>query len=70
MDDWIGSESHIPKAIFASYGMGKTSFAKKIAYKYAVDARLGNHGRLPIYIRLGDIYNEQGLEGLVCKYFS
>lgn len=70
IEDWLMSESSQPQAILAGYGMGKTSFAKRLASKYATNAQADGMHRIPIYIRLGDIFNEQSLEGLICKYFA
>ncbi|MEZ5524553.1 MAG: NACHT domain-containing protein [Pseudomonadales bacterium] len=70
INDWIESNSNVPNAILAGYGMGKTSFAKKLAFEYANKFLKGEPTRIPILLKLGDIYNEQGLEGLICKYFS
>ncbi len=70
IDNWISSQNAKPKAILAGYGMGKSSFAKRIASKYANHQIRNSSGRIPILIKLGDISKEQGLEGLICKYFS
>lgn len=70
IDEWVRSDSSRPQAILAGYGMGKTSFAKRLASKYSTKNLAGDIGRIPILIRLGDIFNEQSLEGLVCKYFA
>ena len=70
IDQWVNSENSTPMAILAGYGMGKTSLSIKLASKYAQKCITGDVSRIPIYLKLGDIFNEQGLEGLVCRYFS
>lgn len=68
--EWLVSDDPSPLAILAGYGMGKTSFALKIASDLANKFFTDGSARIPIYLKLGDIFNEQGLEGLVCKYFA
>lgn len=70
IEKWSLSEEFEPKAILAGYGMGKTSFAKNLAYKYADRYLSGQGGRIPIYIELNDIFHHQDLEGLLGKYFT
>ncbi len=64
---WIGEENSKPIAILAGYGMGKTSFSKHFACTLAESFLENNRGRIPIYIRLGEISDEQSLEGLLAK---
>ena len=70
LNAWISTEDPKPRAILAGYGMGKTSLALKLARDLASDYLKGAPCRIPIYLKLGDIFNEQSLEGLVCKYFA
>lgn len=64
---WISEENSKPIAILAGYGMGKTSFSKHFACTLAENFLENNRGRIPIYIRLGEISDEQSLEGLLAK---
>lgn len=64
------TDDYTPIAILAGYGMGKTSFSTMLASKFASQCLSGETSRIPIYLKLGDIFNEQGIEGLVCKYFA
>lgn len=64
---WLDEEDAKPVAILAGYGMGKTSFSKHFACKMAESFLKDNYGRIPIYIRLGEISDEQSLEGLLAK---
>lgn len=68
--NWIDLEEHRPIAILASYGMGKTSFARRLAHVLATKALSDDTARTPILLRLGDIAAEQDLEGLLGKAFT
>ncbi len=70
INNWLLTEDYSPLAILAGYGMGKTSFSTMFASKLARQCLNGEASRIPIYLKLGDIFNEQGIEGLVCKYFA
>jgi hypothetical protein len=67
---WLDTSDSQPIAILAGYGMGKTSFARRIANRTAVEHGASSERRIPILIRLGEIANEQGLEGLLGKVFT
>jgi predicted NACHT family NTPase len=67
---WLGESSSRPVAILAGYGMGKTSFARRAASLVALEHSRSPDTRIPILIRLGEIANEQGLEGLLGKVFT
>lgn len=68
ISEWIESPAKRPLAVLAGYGMGKTSLAKRIAYKYASTSRTDSLSRIPMYIELGGIYAEQDIQGLICKH--
>lgn len=65
VDDWIESDNNNPIAIIASYGMGKTSFARHLTFKFARQFISGAPCRIPILVSLGTISREQSLEGLL-----
>jgi len=65
--EWVNLESNEPKAIVASYGMGKTSLAKHLNYVLAKTFLTENRGRIPILVKLGAISQEQSLDGLIGK---
>jgi len=67
---WIKSGSSQPVAILGSYGMGKTTFARRLASVLAETALRDSQSRIPILVRLGDISSEQSLEGLLGKLFT
>lgn len=73
--EWVNGSSLVfsdqsPIAVIASYGMGKTTFAKRMAYILSERAMTDSQSRMPILLRLGDISNEQSLEGLLGKAFT
>lgn len=70
VEGWINARNATPPlAILASYGMGKTTFAKRLSYELAKKAKLDHKGRsrIPIFLKLGEISTEQSLEGLLGK---
>lgn len=54
-----------PLAIVAGYGMGKTSFARYLSYKMALQCLSGDECRIPLLLSLGAITHEQSIEGLI-----
>lgn len=67
---WINSTDENPIAVLASYGMGKTTFARRMSHILADKAIRDSSQRIPILIKLGDISSEQSLEGLLGKAFT
>jgi hypothetical protein len=67
---WLNEPIAPPIAILAGYGMGKTSFARRIATQAAVAHSVDGQSRIPILIKLGEISDEQALEGLLGKVFT
>lgn len=70
IDSWIAGPSSQPIAILAGYGMGKTSFARRLAYVLAERALKDPRARIPILIPLSEISSEQTLSGLLGKLFT
>jgi len=70
VEDWLQSSTGRPIAILGSYGLGKTTFARFLAQKYATRALNNPNDRIPILVPLGEISNEQSLEGLLGKLFT
>jgi len=68
--DWIRGSSDRPMAIIAGYGMGKSSFASRLAFLSAEEYLAGAPARIPIMIPLAEIASEQGLEGLLGKLLA
>lgn len=59
-----------PIAVLGAYGIGKSSFAIRLASVLAEEAQKDHKYRIPILIRLGEIAGEQTLEGLLGKHFT
>jgi hypothetical protein len=68
--DWIDSSDYQPIAILASYGMGKTTLARRLSYLQALKYSRWANNRIPILIKLEDIASEQSLEGLLGRHFT
>jgi hypothetical protein len=63
---WVKDESiSYDLAILGSYGTGKSSFAKRLAFVCAKYYRDGKIGRIPILIELKDFGSHQDVKGLV-----
>lgn len=67
---WIHEPDALPLAIVAGYGKGKSTFAKSFAAALAREALADQTKRIPILVSLGDIVDEQSLEGLLGKVFA
>lgn len=67
---WLAAEDLPPMAIIAGYGKGKSTFAMNTAASLAAAALKDAYQRAPILIPLGDIMDEQSLEGLLGKAFT
>lgn len=67
---WIHAEDPRPVAVLASYGMGKTTLAKRLAHVLAERHRLDPMSRIPILIRLEEFATEISLEGLLGRHFT
>jgi hypothetical protein len=61
---WLKSSSEHPIAVWAGYGMGKTSYAAFLASKLATQYLSDPTERIPILIPLGDYYTSPRLDGL------
>lgn len=70
ISSWLSQPQSQPLAILGSYGLGKTTFARHLAYCAAKDALADTGARIPIFVKLGDISNEQSLAGLLGKLFT
>ena len=70
IDSWILGSSSQPVAILGGYGLGKTSFARAVAYSLASRAASDPTTRIPILISLSEISSEQTLEGLLGKLLA
>jgi hypothetical protein len=68
--DWLDDEAAFPLAIVGGYGQGKSTFALSLAQKLITLGQSNPTTRVPILIPLGDIADEQSVEGLVGKLLA
>jgi len=68
--NWLVSVSAKPVAIWAGYGMGKTSYASFLASELATDFLKTPSNRIPILIPLGDFYTAPRLDGLFANVLT
>lgn len=67
---WIESESSQPVAILGGYGMGKTSFARRLTHVTARKFQSDPRARIPILIGLYEISSEQRVDGLIARLLT
>ena len=67
---WLIEPDALPLAVVAGYGMGKSTFARHLTAALAAEALKDPSRRVPILVPLGDIVDEQALEGLLGKVFT
>jgi NACHT domain/Restriction endonuclease len=70
VDQWISKNDQAPIALLGGYGSGKTTFARHIAYHHAKNYRDRKVGRIPIFIKLGELCVEQTIDGLLGRIFA
>jgi hypothetical protein len=68
LDD--NNDNSRPLAIMGGYGQGKTTFALHLAHQLIAKSKEDPTTRIPILIPLGEIQNEQSIEGLVGKILA
>jgi hypothetical protein len=68
--DWLATDEPRPIAVLGSYGMGKTTLARHLAWNLAAQALKSRTMRIPILVPLGEISSEQSLSGLLGKLFT
>ena len=67
---WLEEKDGLPLAVVAGYGKGKSTFARHLAVALAREALVDPSKRVPILVPLGEIVDEQSLEGLLGKIFA
>jgi len=70
VQEWLADTTQSPLVILGSYGTGKTTFARWLTSKCIDLHRNDQTRRIPIYIPLGDILDENSIEGLLGKMFT
>jgi hypothetical protein len=64
---WLCAVDSRPIAIWAGYGMGKTSYAMFLASQVATQYLMDSTQRIPILVALGDYYTSPRLDGLLAN---
>jgi len=67
---WIAAENAAPLFVLGPYGKGKSTFAAHLAAAMAREALDDPTARAPILIKLGEIADEQSLDGLLGKVLA
>ena len=67
---WVDEPTTNPLAILSTYGMGKTSLARKVAYAFAQAVPMAPNRRIPIYIPLNLLSSQQRIDGLLGSIFT
>ena len=67
---WVDGESSKPLAVLGTYGMGKTTLARRLAYLLAKRHLTDTTRRIPILIALQEISSNQSLDGLLGRHFT
>lgn len=70
LDGWLSGTDSRPLAIVEGYGTGKTSVARHLAYLLANRFVNFQLTRIPIYVELGRLTNQQDLTGLFGSLFT
>jgi hypothetical protein len=67
---WMQADSAVPLFVLGPYGKGKSTFATHLAAAMAREALSDATARAPILVKLGEIADEQSLEGLLGKVLA
>lgn len=70
VETWQAEQDAPPLFVLGPYGKGKSTFANHLSATMAVRALEDPTARVPILVRLGEIADEQSLEGLLGKVFA
>ncbi len=70
VEEWIEGEGAAPLFVLGAYGRGKSTFATHLAAVMAKKALKDPTARAPVLVRLGEIADEQSIEGLLGKVLA
>lgn len=59
-----------PLAVIGRYGIGKSTFARHLTARLAAEAQADPSSRVPILVPLGEVFDDQSLEGLLGKVLA
>ena len=65
ISDWMSEANAPPMVIMGSYGRGKSTFAQHLAAVMAREALSDPSKRIPILVQLGNIIDDQAIDGLL-----
>jgi hypothetical protein len=67
---WVSSKNEPPLAIIGGYGTGKSTFSLHLAASLAKECLRDSTNRVPILVPLGEIVDDQTIDGLVGKVLA
>jgi hypothetical protein len=70
IEQWIADPDADPIAIMGGYGIGKTTFATHLAAALGQQALYDLDARVPILIPLGEVFDDQSVDGLIGKVLA
>lgn len=70
IDSWLARSLASPLVVMGGYGSGKSTFALHLAAKMARKSLVDPTVRIPVRVPLGQIVDENSLEGLFGKLFT
>ncbi|MDT8758747.1 NACHT domain-containing protein [Sphingomonas psychrotolerans] len=70
VEEWVAADGAAPMFVLGGYGKGKSTFASHLAAEMAKKALADPTARAPILVRLGEIADEQSIEGLLGKVLA
>lgn len=70
LETWLADPDNRPIAILGGYGAGKSSLAKRLVSAQAQKALADPFARMPVLVRLGELWRYSSLEGLLGGMFT
>jgi hypothetical protein len=67
---WLHTPHAEPLVVTGAYGIGKSTFARRLTWLLGRDAIKSPETRIPILVPLGEIFDEQSLDGLIGKVLA
>ena len=66
---WLAESAAVaaPLVIIGRYGIGKSTFARHLTAQLAAEAQATPRNRVPVLVPLGEVFDDQSLEGLLGK---
>ena len=70
VSDWLSKSGCQPLVVLGGYGTGKSTYAQRLAFKLATTSLTDTSARIPIRIALGNLVQQNNLEGLFGEYLA